>query len=443
MRDDVVRDEVVDALDRDVVDALLAGRLDADDLLPIDATGARKLRKRRVVQSRRQRTGMDAASPTRIAVPVRVIDTQTARPRAQRQRSVPHPFPGHRCELSGRCGYLSERSFAVDGDAGILSVRRDETLVGDHVRLNELRETRRAMRPHLERRALHRTAVLDCLVLRLVKRRANAEPQEEGLNVPRDERRNGLEKDNALPDVAVAVPERGEESSDFLFGQLEDVLRYPLLRASRPPSISPASARVAALPPEPLVAQPHFERRRLAMSANGAVPRRHDTRHPSHLLHVREDNVVEAHAARVLEVVDQRVVRRMERHWRGCAEGAVADEVRENLQPRAFALVEVTTVARSCELLRSREEIAFGQFIEPAPAVLGEKLVVSSPLDRSAVPKLHPVNPTHAVVDPSGNTRMRGAEIVVDALDKNVIVLLQFIDPEPPAGARVKHKRFA
>jgi hypothetical protein len=67
--------------------------------------------------------------------------------------------------------------------------------------------------------------------------------------------------------------------------------------------------------------------------------------------------------------------------------------------------------------------------------------MIGSCLDRRTVPQLHAVNRPDTVIDPMSNSRVVGAEIIVDALHYDVFVVRELIDPDSPTSSSVEHKR--
>src|SRR4029453_10094546 len=130
----------------------------------------------------------------------------------------------------------------------VLRARAHEPLSREHRRLDQRREALRAPGRYLIRGPPDSRTVLLRLVRCLIDAGPNSEPQQQRLHVDCEPARNRLEEDSSLSDTAVAAPERGEEASNLLLIQLEDVLGNPLLVAAGALSMAAAGACVAAGP---------------------------------------------------------------------------------------------------------------------------------------------------------------------------------------------------
>src|SRR5216684_4242203 len=113
------------------------------------------------------------------------------------------------------------------------------------MRLDEPSEPAPAVSRHLIR-LLQDVAARD--VTRFTDRRADAQPEEQRLDVGRKPRGDRLVGSARSAHVAVAVPQRRKELRECFVGELEYLFRNPLLRAQRTLAVAAVCTYVALRP---------------------------------------------------------------------------------------------------------------------------------------------------------------------------------------------------
>ena len=134
MNDDVVRNEVVDAVDFDVVDVLFARRLDRSDLRPRDALSPVALGQRHRASDLLEAPNGDSSV---LAREVLVAETGLGFQRPPGNVSSPRALTDRRLEMaSGRLD-LREHPLAGERQSSLLRADLHVALATDHVLLHE------------------------------------------------------------------------------------------------------------------------------------------------------------------------------------------------------------------------------------------------------------------------------------------------------------------